>query len=100
MDQPINSFENNLSLLTNHVISLDPFYDNSQIDFVPDEGKYIFSLKGQSTLNTPNREILKFISSIRICLNLTEENRIRKESVKLEEIINIDFVKIKIFSDN
>jgi len=75
-------------------------YENSQIDFLPEEGKYIFSLKGNTRLNTPNIEILNFIVSLRICLNLNDEDRIRSDSVKLEEIVNIDFVKIKIFSHN
>ena len=87
-------------MMTNHIISMDPFYDNSQIDFLPEEAKYIISLKGKSILNSPNRDVLNFIVSIRICLNLNEDSRIRSDSIKLEEIIYIDFIKLKIFPDN
>jgi hypothetical protein len=96
----MNSFENNLATLTNHIISLDAFYDNCQIDFLPEEMKYIFSLRGNAVLNTPNGDILNFIVSLRICLNLNDESKIRSDSARLEEIVNIDFVKIKIFPDN
>jgi hypothetical protein len=86
-------------MLTNHIIALNPFYDNCQIDFLPEEMKYIFSLRGKSILNNPNRDILNFIVSLRICLNLKDDGKIRSDIVKLEEIVNVDFVKIKIFPD-
>jgi len=66
--------------------------------------KYIFSIQGSATLKTPNLDVMNFILSFRVCLNSEarednlQDNDIRTEFNSLEEILSIDFIKIKIFS--
>jgi hypothetical protein len=78
----------------NHVINLEPNYNNYQVDLYSDEHKYIFSTTGTCVLNTPNKDKLNFIISFRICLDFSQ---IRNNHVKIEEVISVDFIKIKIY---
>jgi hypothetical protein len=98
VDQPLNSFQNNVSILNNFVTKFDPEYSNYQIDLNIAESKYIFSLAGTCVLNSPNKETFNFIVSIRICLNFSNGSALRNDSLKLEELISVDFIKIKIFN--
>lgn len=98
VDQPLDSFNNNLMLLMNYVVRLDPNYSNYQVDMNTEGSNYVFSLNGTSVLNTPNQDILNFILSFRVCFNLSNGNLIRSDSVKLQNLVTVDFIKIKIFN--
>ena len=86
-----------MSLLTNHILRLDPEFDNYQIDVVHEEQKYIFSVQGRCTLNTPNKDMMNFIMSFRIFLNIGKQSPIRNDEVKLENIISVDYIKLRVY---
>jgi hypothetical protein len=96
VDKPLDSFNNNIAMLTNFVIRLDPCYNNYQLDIVQEEQKYIFSVQGSSTLNTPNQDVLNFIMSIRIFINVGKDSPIRTDGMKLENVVSVDYIKLKI----
>ncbi len=93
----MGSFNENIALLTKHILRLDPDYSNFQVDPYQNENNYIFSLQGLATLNTANRELYKFMISIRIKINVADGKLLRNDAVKIEDIIAVDFIKIKIF---
>jgi hypothetical protein len=87
-----------MSLLTNYVLRLDPNYNNYQIDVVQEEHKYIFSVQGVSTLNTPNKDLMNFMISFRVYLNLGNGSPIRNDGAKLENVISVDYIKLRIYN--
>lgn len=92
-DQPLDNFQNNLALITNHIKSFEPDYNNYQFDLQDLHCKYIFSITGKVNMNTEKEEQMNFIMSLRIFLNV---NSVRYGH-KLEDIISVDYLKIKIF---
>ena len=62
-----------------------------------EEQKYIFSVQGRCTLNTPNKDMMNFIMSFRIFLNIGKHSPIRNDEVKLENIISVDYIKLRVY---
>lgn len=92
---PQDNFKNNLSTLTNFVQTITPDYTTCQVDIF-DDVSYILSFNGTAILN-PNREVLKFVISMKINFNFKDENFEMNEQLRIQNIISIDFIKLKIF---
>jgi hypothetical protein len=76
--------------MNKYVRTLQPDYSNYQIDTM--DNKIIFSVIGISMMT--NDDSMKFLISLRI--NFENINTFSK----LEDIVCIDYVKFKVYSDN
>ncbi len=76
--------------MNKYVRELQPDYSNYQIDTL--DNKIIFSVVGLSIMT--NDDSMKFVISLRI--NFENINTFSK----LEDILCIDYVKFKVYSDN
>lgn len=94
----MNSFNTNFSILAQYVSTLDPDFTNYQIDVNSENLTFIFSLSGNCVLNSPNKDVLKFILSFRVCFNLSNLYLICSEKIEINKFVSIDFIKIKIFN--
>ncbi len=92
---PQDNFKNNLSILNNFVLNLSPDYSTCQLD-VFNDFSYILSFNGTAILN-PNKELLKFIISIKINFNFKDGILDFTDQQRVENVISIDFIKLKIF---
>lgn len=98
VDQPLDSFNNNIAMLTNNILRLEPNYSNTQTDLNYDDSKYIFSLQGNAVLKTQNQERMNFIMSFRVFINVSSGSNIREQGARMEDVVSVDFIKIKIFN--
>lgn len=82
--------------MSTFIINLSPDYSNYQIDYQANEHKYIFSVSGNCTLNTPNKEVMNFVISFRIGVINVNDEILREDKFKIDELILVDFIKIKV----
>ena len=82
-------------MLNAYIMKFEPDYNKNQIDLLPNEHSYVFSISGTCELNTQQKEILPFILSLKINLNANYNNG----EIQIEEILMIDYIKLKIISN-
>ena len=88
MDLPSNNFEENLKIIDSNIKQFYPNLNNTQLDINEKENNLIFSIKGHCNFNNRTNN---FILSLRIKFNQDISN-----VQKLNQLIYIDFIKIKV----